>query len=330
MPLLASLFFGFVPMFLFAGFVYWLDRYEKEPRLLLGAVFFWGAVIASGAAFLLNTFFGAGVYLFTESDAITNLTTGSIIAPVVEEILKGFAVLLVFLVFRSEFDSVLDGIIYAAVVALGFAATENTYYIYQLGYLEDGWTGLFSLAFIRVILVGWQHPFYTAFFGIGLAWARLSSGKLRKILFPLLGLTLAIFTHSFHNTISELFDGNTSWLIGTLFDWSGWLLMFIFTLWMIRRERAYLVRHLAEEVQMGILSPDQYKTACSALLQNNARLLSLARRRYYATNRFYQLCGELSHKKEQLNIVGEENGNTAIVQRLRAELSALSNMAVHW
>jgi protease PrsW len=302
MPLLASLFFGFVPMFLFAGFIYWLDRYEKEPRLLLGAVFFWGAVIASGAAFLLNTFFGAGVYLFTESDAITNLTTGSIIAPVVEEILKGFAVLLVFLIFRSEFDSVLDGIIYAAVVALGFAATENTYYIYQLGYLEDGWTGLFSLAFIRVILVGWQHPFYTAFIGIGLAWSRLSRDKLRKLLFPLLGLTLAILTHSFHNTISELFDGNASWLIGTIFDWSGWLLMFIFTLVMIRRERAFLVRHLSEEVQLGILTPEQYKTACSALLQNNARLLSLARRRYRATNRFYQLCGELSHKKEQLHI----------------------------
>jgi protease PrsW len=274
--------------------------------------------------------FGAGVYLFTESDAITNLTTGSIIAPIVEEILKGFAVLLVFLIFRTEFDSVLDGIIYAAVVALGFAATENTYYIYQLGYLEDGWTGLYSLAFIRVILVGWQHPFYTAFFGIGLAWARLSRDRLRKMLFPLLGLTLAILTHSFHNTISELFDGNASWLIGTLFDWSGWLLMFIFTLWMIRRERAYLIHHLAEEVKLGILTPAQYKTACSALLQNNARLLSLARRRYRATNRFYQLCGELSHKKEQLHIIGEENGNTAIVQRLRAELSALSNLAVHW
>jgi hypothetical protein len=42
------------------------------------------------------------------------------------------------------------------------------------------------------------------------------------------------------------------------------------------------------------------------------------------------LCGELSHKKEQLHIIGEENGNTAIVQRLRAELSALSSLAVHW
>jgi protease PrsW len=330
LPFLTSLFFGFVPMFLFAGFIYWLDRFEKEPRLLLGAVFFWGAVIAAGGAFLLNTLFGAGVYIFTGSEALTNLTIGSMIAPVVEEILKGLAVLLVYFFFRSEFDSILDGIIYAAIVALGFAATENTYYIYQLGYLENGWPGLFELVFIRVVLVGWQHPFYTAFFGIGLACARLSRKKSRKLLYPLLGLAAAILTHSIHNSIAEVFDEHASWLVGTLFDWSGWLLMFLFILWMIRRERLYLVRHLAEEIELGSLTPAQYKTACSALLQNNARLLSLGRRRYRLTSRFYQVCGEIAHKKEQLALVGEEGGNSVLIRKLRDELRALSSHAVHW
>ena len=97
-----------------------------------------------------------------------------------EETLKGLAVLVVFLVFRREFDSVLDGIIYAGVAALGFAATENAYYIYTYGYQESGWSGLLSLTFIRVILVGWQHPFYTAFFGIGLAVARLNRNWTRQ------------------------------------------------------------------------------------------------------------------------------------------------------
>ena len=48
MALLGSFFFGFAPMFLFAAFVNWLDRYEKEPKLLLGAAFAWGVVIAGG------------------------------------------------------------------------------------------------------------------------------------------------------------------------------------------------------------------------------------------------------------------------------------------
>ena len=67
MVLPLSVFFGFVPMFIFAWFVYWLDRYEKEPALLLGGVFIWGAVVASAAAFLINTVLGLGIYLATGS-----------------------------------------------------------------------------------------------------------------------------------------------------------------------------------------------------------------------------------------------------------------------
>jgi len=330
LALLVSLFFGFVPMLLFAGFIYWLDRYEKEPRILLSAVFLWGAVIAAGGAYLLNSFFGFGIYLFTESASLANLTTTSIIAPIVEEVLKGLAVLLVFLFFRSEFDSILDGIIYAAIVALGFAAAENTYYIYRLGYLEHGWSGLITLVFIRVVLVGWQHPFYTAFFGIGLAKARLSRRTSHRLILPLVGLAFAVTTHSLHNIIATFFDHTGYWLIGIIFDWSGWLFMFVFILWMIRRERLCLVRHLAEEVDLGHLTMEQYKTACSALLQANARLLALGRGRYRVTSRFYQVCGELSHKKEQMALIGEEDGNSLLIHKLRQELHSLSAHAVNW
>ena len=69
MALLAAIFFGFVPMFLFAAFVNWLDRYEKEPKVLLGAAFVWGVVIAGGGAYILNTVFGIGIYVLTSSTA---------------------------------------------------------------------------------------------------------------------------------------------------------------------------------------------------------------------------------------------------------------------
>ena len=68
MALLGAFFFGFVPMFLFAAFVNWLDRYEKEPKVLLGAAFFWGVVIAGGGAYVLNTAFGIGIYTLTGSE----------------------------------------------------------------------------------------------------------------------------------------------------------------------------------------------------------------------------------------------------------------------
>jgi RsiW-degrading membrane proteinase PrsW (M82 family) len=195
MGVIVSFIIGFGSALLFACILYWLDRFEKEPLLLLGAVFLWGAVVAAGSAFVINTVLGIGIFAFTGSEVAYQLTTGSIVAPLVEETLKGAAVLIVFLVFRREFDSVLDGIIYAGVAALGFVATENTYYIYAYGYQEGGWSGLFYLTFVRVFLVGWQHPFYTAFFGIGLAMARLNRNMAVKILAPLFGLGLAMFTH---------------------------------------------------------------------------------------------------------------------------------------
>ena len=39
MAFLTAIFFGFVPMFFFAYIFYWLDRYEKEPLILLAGVF---------------------------------------------------------------------------------------------------------------------------------------------------------------------------------------------------------------------------------------------------------------------------------------------------
>ena len=64
--------------------------------------------------------------------------------------------------------------------ALGFAATENVQYIYEHGYLSGGWEGFWQLAFIRILVVAWQHPFYTAFTGIGLAVARLQKNVFVK------------------------------------------------------------------------------------------------------------------------------------------------------
>lgn len=327
MPFLISLFFGFVPMFIFAYILYWTDRYEREPKILLGAVFFWGVTIAAGGAFIINTVLGMGVYIFTGSESATDLTTGSIIAPIVEESLKGFAVLIVFLVFRKEFDSILDGIVYAGIAALGFAATENTHYIYNLGYLEGGWEGLWFLVFVRVILVGWQHPFYTAFTGIGLAITRLRRSGLIKFLAPLIGLSLAMFTHAFHNTMASLLTGMSGLAIGTLMDWTGWFFMFLFILWAVSSDRKLLKLHLKEEYSLELISAAQYHTATSAWKQTSARLRALSNGRYQATRRFYQVCGKLAHKKHQFHILGNEKENLEIIKKYRAELETLKGQA---
>ena len=326
MPLLVSIFFGFVPMLLFAAFINWLDRYEKEPKVLLGAAFVWGVLIAGGGAYIINTVLGLGVYILTGSEDVTEFTTASIIAPIVEESLKGLAVLVVFFLFRSHFDSILDGVIYAGITALGFAAIENVLYIYELGYLESGWEGLWALVFIRVVLVGWQHPFYTAFIGIGLAIARMNRNVLIKLIAVLGGYATAVFTHAFHNTFGALIGGLEGLALGTLIDWTGWFFMLAFIVWLIVHERGILKRHLLAEVENGLISQAQYRTALS-FSQTGARLSGLSSGNYRATARFYQVCGKLAHKKEQLLKLGDESGNHALIEKLRAELTQLAPRA---
>lgn len=327
MAFVVSLLLGFIPMFLFAAFVNWLDHYEKEPKILLGVVFFWGAIVAAGGAFLMNTVFGMGVYLFTESEGLTEAATGSLIAPAVEETLKGLAVLFVFLVFRTEFDSILDGVVYAAITAMGFAATENVQYIFTYGYQESGWAGMAFMAFVRIILVGWQHPFYTSFVGIGLALARMNRSIWIKIFAPYMGLMVAMLTHSLHNTISPLLINNIGMegmLLGSLYDWAGWISMFIFVLWMVFHERKMVSHYLKDEVEQGTLTEHQYLTASSLFGQSKARLQNLFTRKFAKLNRFYQLCGELTHKKRQLEKLGEETNNSELIGNIRSEMAVLS------
>ena len=326
MALIASFFFGFVPMFLFAAFVNWLDRYEKEPKLLLGAAFGWGVVIAGGGAYILNTVFGISLYTLTGSADVAEFGTTSIAAPIIEEALKGLAVLVVFFLFRKEFDSILDGIVYAAITAMGFAAIENVLYIYRNGYQESGWEGFWVLVVIRVMLVGWMHPFFTAFTGIGLAIARMSRNTLVKILAVPTGYAVAVFAHAFHNTFSGLIGGFQGLLAGTLVDYVGYAVMLAFIIWVISHERNILKRHLREEVEKGYISQGQYSSAVS-FFQFGAYFSALTSGSFFKTSRFYQVCGELAHKKEQLAKVGDERGNTRIIEQLRSELVALAPVA---
>ncbi len=319
-----SFIFGVFPMFFYAAILYWTDRYEKEPLKLLGGVFLWGMLVAAGSAFIVNTGMGIGIYLFTNSEAVTDLTTSTLVAPLVEEILKGFGVLIVYILFHNEFDSILDGIIYAGITALGFAATENIYYIYTYGFLEGGMSGLLWLVFVRVILVGWQHAFYTAFTGIGFAFSRLSKGKLSKVIFPFIGLLLAILSHSIHNTLSTILTGLAGVIIGTLIDWSGWFMMILVIIWAIHRDRKWMIEYLKDEINHGLITQHQYHIATSSLRVVSAKTTALLHGNYKNTNRFYQLCAELAHKKHQMAILGDENGNLMIANNIREQIRQLA------
>jgi len=178
---------------------------------------------------------------------------------------------------------------------------------------------LWSMVIIRDVIVAWQHPFFTAFTGIGLAVARINRNMIIKVLAAPFGYGLAVFAHAFHNSFGAWIGGFPGLALGSLIDWSGWIIMFIFIVMMITREHNILKRQLSEEVAAGIITDGQYRRALSPLTASIALFLG-----GFTASRFYQACGELALKKDQLQKMGDEGGNQRIIDSLRDELANLS------
>src|SRR5690606_27125180 len=126
----AGLVAGFIaslaPVPLYVGLVLWLDRHEPEPHALLAWAFFWGASGATFLSFLANSFFASTSLLYDPQ--VADLLGGGVVAPMAEELSKGALLIAFFHWFPDEFDNVTDGIVYAAMVGLGFATVENVLY----------------------------------------------------------------------------------------------------------------------------------------------------------------------------------------------------------
>jgi RsiW-degrading membrane proteinase PrsW (M82 family) len=316
---------AFIPAFFFSWFLYWLDRYEKEPRWLLLMTFFWGGFIAIIGTLIVASIFEIGFSFVLNDAVLEDIAGGSITAPLVEEFMKGLAVLAVFLLFRKEFDSVLDGIIYGGIAGLGFAATENVFY-FMGQYSEAGWSGMFANFALRVGVFAWGHPFYTAFTGLGFALARTNKNILVRLAAPIIGYFLAVAAHAFHNTVLLFVSGLGSLVFVVLVEWASWIFFLGFIIWMIRHEQGLLKKHLQEEVINGLINESHYKTAVS-FFQFGARMSALSGGAYRATSHFYQYLGELAHKKEQYAKFGDERGNAAIIEKLRANIASLAPQA---
>jgi len=172
-PFLIALPLALLPVPFLIAVVLLLDRLEPEPRENLVFAFAWGAGIAALLAAVINT---AGLVFITQPDL--GKTTGEYVsatfgAPVVEESLKGGVLLWLLWRRRQEFDGPTDGIIYAAMVGLGFAMIENVgYYISALARPAIGGVPLLGATFVfRGILTPLAHPMFTSMTGIGAAYA---------------------------------------------------------------------------------------------------------------------------------------------------------------
>jgi len=325
-----------LPAVFYSLLVLSLDRLEREPWSAVLASFAWGAVAATLFSYLANTI-GGLVLVSAAGEAVGVLAGMSLLAPVVEETFKGVALLGLLVLIRNEFDNVLDGLVYGALIGLGFAMTENVVY-FGRQYLESGAGGLSELFLIRAVLGGFGHAMYTATTGAALGWARgqYGRGSLRYIV-PVVGWALAVFQHFLWNgggiVIAVLMgEGASLWSIVVLetilFTVPALGVLIVIALLAASRESRILREQLGDEVERGTLTPEEYAMLSSGGSRRRATWSALTdggftqwRRR----RRFVQAAAELAFRKHH-EAQGEKlkgAQKTTPEERYRAELAAL-------
>ena len=250
-----------LPVPIYIMLLLWIDRYESEPLWMLATAFLWGALVAVFIAFILNTINGAIVTAATNSVRIGENFGAVISAPIVEESAKALLLLLLFLFKRDEFDGIVDGIVYAGMVGLGFAMTENILYY---GRAVQGGPETLTFTFIlRGMAAPFSHPLFTSMTGIGLGWSRQSNNGFVKVVMPVLGFMLAVLLHATWN-------GTATYGGAVGFFAAYFLIMgpaFIITLMVIffslRREGRIVQQFLYPDYQRGFFDPTDYEKLSS-------------------------------------------------------------------
>jgi len=316
-----------LPVPLYVVLVLWIDRYESEPLWMLATAFFWGALVAVFIAILFNTLIGVIVSIVTNSLAAGDTVAKVVSAPIVEETSKALILFIFFFWKKDEFDGVVDGIVYAALVGLGFAMTENIQY-YGKEVLEGGSKGLTILFIIRGTLAPFSHPLFTSMTGIGLGIARQTQNTALKLVTPILGLLTAICLHSIWNGSAAIFGGGVFILTYLLLMVPAFLIILFVIFLALRREGQVVRQFLMTDLERGILTNEEYNQLCTVRGRMGSSFNALSRGgidNWRARMRFNQMASELAFHR---NRVSREQGpaNQEVLEREIAYLQALQDL----
>jgi RsiW-degrading membrane proteinase PrsW (M82 family) len=331
-----SLLAATVPAVGYGGLILALDRNDPEPKRILLFAFLWGALAAVVLALVLELVAStllAGA-LGPDGGALLDV---AVVAPLVEETTKGLALLILLVPLRRYLDNTLDGLVYGAIVGLGFALTENIAYFAE-AYLEGGVRALGELFLIRSVINGLGHIVYTGLTGAAVGWARGRYGRgWLRLVVPALGWSAAVLAHGLWNTGSiaigylvayhDLSLLEAAGMVGPLLSVPPALLAGWVALVARRHEVAVVRRHLGAEVLLGVISPREWVATADrglrarAIREAEAHGGRVAERRQ---RRFFQLATRLALFNAHLARGERPNAERLLEsQRWRWELASL-------
>jgi RsiW-degrading membrane proteinase PrsW (M82 family) len=314
-PLVIGFVLATLPVPLYVTLVLWIDRYESEPVWTLVTAFTWGAVVAVFIAAFVNTI-GSLIVASLVNDAAGNFFGAVVSAPIVEESAKAAILFGLFFWKHDEFDGVIDGIVYASMVGLGFAMTENIQY-YGSAALEGGIEGGLALFILRGMLAPFSHPLFTSMTGIGLGLATQTKNGFFKVFAPALGLLLAMLLHSLWN-LSASINAALYFIVYFLIMVPTFVAVLVSIYFALRREGRIVREHLRHDLEHGRLTHLEVEMLASVRGRMGASFRALTTggyRSWRTSRRFNRVASELAFHRNRM-AQGQANKDGAAVEEL--------------
>ncbi|SDS33841.1 Membrane proteinase PrsW, cleaves anti-sigma factor RsiW, M82 family [Friedmanniella luteola] len=229
---------------------FWLDRYEPEPGRYRVAALGWGAVVAVVIAFV-------GEQLLFALPGTDSFVDTAVIAPLVEEAGKGLFLLTVVLLRRQQVHGVLDGLVYAGLVGIGFAFVEDILY-YLSALVQSGGIGLTLTFIVRGIISPFAHPLFTAATGLGVGIAVSTRRPVLRWLAPALGFLVAVTLHGVWNGSTYYGTEGFSTVYGAIML-PALVVLLAVAIWARVREGRMLTAALLQTTQLGWTRPEEIR-----------------------------------------------------------------------
>lgn len=244
MLIILSAFAAIVPMSIYLVLIWKFDQYDREPFKLVLINYLWGALGAIVLALLGSLFFTTIASIFIKDSLQLSRFGAIVVAPIVEEITKGFFLLIT--ISNKKFDNITDGIVYGGAIGLGFGMTENFLYFVSYGDSIANWI---MLVIIRSLFSAVMHCVSTATLGALLGMAKFKSSP-KKIFYAFIGLLIAMLIHSIWNS-SLSYDRTAP--IGFLFMIVSIIIFISSYIISIKGERKIIFNELKEESENGVI-----------------------------------------------------------------------------
>ncbi|GAA4859220.1 PrsW family intramembrane metalloprotease [Pseudonocardia benzenivorans] len=242
----------------------WVDRWEPEPPRLLQLAFLWGAGFAALSALLINSSAALA------ADDLLGRGTGDVlgavaIAPFVEEAVKGLFLVGLLVFMRREIDGIVDGIVYAGLVAAGFAFTENILYMGR-AFAEGVGTetgSVLTVLVLRGVFSPFAHPLFTSMTGIAVGLAAGSRRVGTRVLWVLGGYLCAVALHALWNGSATLGGSGTFITVYVAIMLPVFVATIVLIIWQRRREQRTVADQLPGFAAAGWIAQSEVELLAS-------------------------------------------------------------------